>query len=191
MCLPELEQSPLRRWCVIQRQLLSAPHWLGSLHAKPPINCIGVKGQSGKWPCDPLGPQSGAVFWYCEDGPGWKPPPELRERARRYAEEEAHAQQEQEEAVATVLKSARVTSGNTVGRPSAPANVFETLWYPAPLKVCPSPRLAARIDLEFLSHCTTAAVAVANRPAWNWLLGLQFYRANRLVWLVPALLTWT
>ena len=33
--------------------------------------------------------------------------------------------------------------------------------------------------------------AVANRPAWNWLLGLQFYRANRLVWLVPALLTWT
>ena len=38
---------------------------------------------AGKWPCDPLGPQNGADFWYCEDGPGWKPPAELRERARK------------------------------------------------------------------------------------------------------------
>eukprot|EP01045_Picozoa_sp_COSAG04_P004417 COSAG04_NODE_191_length_20909_cov_11.119077_11_plen_188_part_00 len=48
----------------------------------------GVKGQTGKWPCDPLGPQSGAEFWYCEDGPGWKPPAALRARAVKEALEQ-------------------------------------------------------------------------------------------------------
>jgi hypothetical protein len=31
----------------------------------------------------------------------------------------------------------RIDSGNTAGEPRAPANVFETLWFAAPLKVCP------------------------------------------------------
>ena len=69
---------------------------------------------AGKWPCDPLGPQNGADFWYCEDGPGWKPPAELRERARK------------EDEVAAALADAQ--RNGVVGEPRAPANIFETLW---------------------------------------------------------------
>ena len=73
---------------------------------------------AGKWPCDPLGPQNGADFWYCEDGPGWKPPAELRERARK----------DDEAAAATTT----IETG-TGGR--APANIFETLWCAHDFKV--------------------------------------------------------
>ena len=83
----------------------------------------GVKGQTGKWPCDPLGPQSGAEFWYCEDGPGWKPPAALRARAVKEALEQRQD---------TDLSEERL--GSSLGVPRAPANVFETLWFAAPLK---------------------------------------------------------
>ena len=92
----------------------------------------GVKGQTGKWPCDPLGPQNGADFWYCEDGPGWKPPAELRERARKDDEAAAALADAQRNGVATTTIETG-TGGDAgpaglVGEPRAPANIFETLW---------------------------------------------------------------
>jgi hypothetical protein len=82
----------------------------------------GVKGQVNQWPCDPYN-RTGAVFWYCEDGPGWKPPMALRERAHELAREQ--------------VQEAMTLQQQNVRLPKSPKNPFETIWAAAPLKSGP------------------------------------------------------
>ena len=113
----------------------------------------GVKGQTGK--CDSLGPQTGATLWYCEDGPGWKPPAELRAREQRERREAADVDQRRRlegEGAAAEL-----------GEPRAPSNLFETLWFAVPLKAG-SAKGAVTVDLSGVeAQGYTAGYTVANR----------------------------
>lgn len=62
----------------------------------------------------------------------------LRQRARRYREEEAQTRQQalqKETFAATAPKASLLDPGYAVGQPRVPANIFETLWFAAPLKV--------------------------------------------------------
>ena len=78
------------------------------------------------WPCDPIH-HPGSEFWYCEDGPGWKPPQELIDRERRERQEVEQALQEQR----STDPAADAAVGT--GVPSPSSNVFEMLWVAAPV----------------------------------------------------------
>lgn len=83
----------------------------------------GEKGQSNKWPCTIDRP--GSVYWYCEDGPGWKPPRALRDRA---ALEERDA-----EAARRARINYKTGEGAAVGVPRLSDNIFEMLWTAVPV----------------------------------------------------------
>ena len=104
----------------------------------------GWQPKTNLWPCDPVH-RPGSEFWYCEDGPGWKPPAALRERA-------AHEQQAEQ------LRGRQLgATAIGLGGPSAPANVFETLWTAVPLKKAPG-KGAVEADLTALTAAGKTAV---------------------------------
>ena len=104
----------------------------------------GVKGQTNKWPCDPIN-RPGSSYWYCEDGPGWKPPRALQLREAR------------QRAARTALAA---KLGVSVPRPGP--NVFATLWTAAPLKAG-SKKGTVEVDLSALGAATDVH---AVRYAW-------------------------
>merc|ERR1712232_334180 len=70
------------------------------------------------WPCDPY--FNKGTFWYCETGPGWKPPSELRDSPRLVSKERDFA-------------STPRWSSPMVGRD--PPDSAISLWRPAPLRL--------------------------------------------------------
>jgi len=82
-----------------------------------------VKGQSNKWPCTIDRP--GSVYWYCEDGPGWKPPRELRDRAA--------LEEKEEEAARRARTNYKTGEGAAVWVPQLSDNIFQMLWTAVPV----------------------------------------------------------
>ena len=124
----------------------------------------GVKGQTDQWPCDRFN-RTGSKFWYCEDGPGWKPPAPLRARGREMERLAATA------AAAAAAAAATTTAGFQVEKaprhqlqgPSAPDNPYQTLWRAAPVRSGPDAH-SATVDLSALGGA--GAVVYAVRYAW-------------------------
>lgn len=110
----------------------------------------GVKGQKNKWPCDPYN-RTGTEFWYCEDGPGWKPPPDLQARGRQLADQQAHGRQ--------LAKD--IISLKKLG-PRSPRNPFETMWTAAPVKA--NDQYSAILDLSGVEFKDKEILAI--RYAW-------------------------
>jgi len=112
----------------------------------------GVKGQTDKWPCDPYN-RTGAVFWYCEDGPGWKPPDHLRARGRQLAAKHAlsHAAMRPETA--------------TFSSPRAPPNPYATIWTAAPVGSAPTGN-PHDVVLDLSAPRLAGAIVHAVRYAW-------------------------
>ena len=109
-----------------------------------------------QWPCDPIN-QPGSQFWYCEVGPGWKPPRELRARAIAEGRVESELQIELSHSGVQPNQEPRSTQ-IPPGKPVVGPNVYQTLWRAAPLKkgsrkgsVEVSHRNAAFSEAEFLS----------------------------------------
>ena len=110
----------------------------------------GTKGEQNKWPCDAEN-RTGSEFWYCEDGPGWKPPLALRARGRalRAAAKKtraARAVRSMGEAVVSDVgrvwkrgerggRGGRGERGERDEGPRSPNNPFETLWRIVPVRV--------------------------------------------------------
>eukprot|EP00937_MAST-01D_sp_MAST-1D-sp2_P001328 g1328.t1 len=93
----------------------------------------GVKGQVDQWPCDPYN-RTGAEFWYCEDGPGWKPPQPLRARGRALARRRAEARAGAARRGVRRTRARRAAGlGESESEINAPRNPFEAIWQPAPL----------------------------------------------------------
>lgn len=77
----------------------------------------GKKGATGQWPCASAGE---SIYWYCVDGPGWKPPVPMIARAERLRHEE-------------VLNAHRLNARG-ISTPRAPGNPYASLWTSVPLK---------------------------------------------------------
>jgi hypothetical protein len=109
------------------------------------------------WPCDPIH-HPGSEFYYCEDGPGWKPPAAL---IQREAEEQTQLA-ELKAQLSDGLISADVAARLSLGLPRPAANVFEMLWVAAPVSVG-SEKGTVELDLSGLGERTDLQ---AVRYAW-------------------------
>jgi len=87
----------------------------------------GVPGQQNKWPCDPVN-HTGTEFWYCEDGPGWKPPPALRARGRAIAQARKGSYLQQRTERLKNGKKEDAGLGLGAALPQAPPNPYATIW---------------------------------------------------------------
>lgn len=91
----------------------------------------GVEGGVDQWPCD--GVLQSGEFWYCEDGPGWKPPMKLRKRGRELARQ----------------RSLAIQRGLEV--PQAPQNPYEAIWTAAAVVAVKGSDNSVAVDLSGLA----------------------------------------
>ena len=122
---------PLPLFPTANETVCSCQSWgkVSCTEPRPKNPPAGWRPKQNLWPCDPIH-HPGSAFYYCEDGPGWRPPGQLiqRERVEQAQLAELRAQ------VASGQISTEEFERLGVGLPRPAANVFEMLWVAAPVR---------------------------------------------------------
>ena len=111
------------------------------LHRPP-----GHAGTTGQWPCTSAGQSE---YWYCVDGPGWKPPRALSARAAALRRSSA-------------LEARRLG----IEAPQEPANPYSALWQPVALRTVAGAGTASDVVLDLSAPRFAKRVVLAVRYAW-------------------------